>query len=281
MSLRTSNEPVNGSKRVYRHSLAVRIFHWLNALCFMLLLMSGLQIFNAYPRLHWGAAGYAKTPAIFEITGSGSLQDRTSWLQVGSYRIYTSGFLGVPHETPVEGVKNMAFPGWMTLPSGLGELGYGRGWHFLAAWIFAFNLTWYLPYTFVSGRFSASLLPTLKQLRPAAIIQDLWAHLRLRRHTGPEAAHYNLLQKIAYLSVYALLPLQILSGMTLSNSALAVCPWLLDLFGGRQSARTAHFIVAFLLLAFLLIHLFQVFLNGFTNHMRSMITGYHHTEEAP
>jgi thiosulfate reductase cytochrome b subunit len=69
--------------------------------------------------------------------------------------------------------------------------------------------------------------------------------------------------------------------MTLSNSALAVCPWLLDLFGGRQSARTAHFIVAFLLLAFLLIHLFQVFLNGFTNHMRSMITGYHHTEEAP
>ena len=120
-------KPARATERIYRHSLAVRLFHWVNALSFVILLMSGLQIFGAYPRLHWGDVGYAGMPAIFEITGTGTLDDPRSWIQIGSHRIYTTGFLGVPKAAPYVGVMNWAFPPWMTLPSGVLALGYGRG----------------------------------------------------------------------------------------------------------------------------------------------------------
>jgi thiosulfate reductase cytochrome b subunit len=268
-------KPTRATQRVYRHSLAVRLFHWVNALCFVILLMSGLQIFAAYPRLHWGDTGYAGMPAIFEITGAGTLDDPRSWIQIGSHRIYTTGFLGVPKVAPYLGVTNWAFPPWMTLPSGVLALGYGRGWHFLTAWIFSFNLGWYWTYAWCSGRVKRELLPTRAQLRLRAILHDLWHHARLKRHTGLAARHYNFLQRLAYLFVlFVLLPNQILSGMTLSNTAVAVFPWLIALFDGRQSARTLHFIGAMLLLLFLLIHIFQVFVAGFMNEIRSMITGH-------
>ena len=268
-------------ERIYRHPVAVRVYHWVQALCFVLLLMSGLQIFNAYPRLHWGATGYAGMPAIFEIAGSGTLQDRRSWIDVGSQRLYTTGLLGVPHELPFEGVVNVAFPPVMILPSRPGALGYGRGWHFLAAWIFAFNLGWYLTYAVCSGRVCRELWPTERQMRWRAALRDLWQHMLLRRETGKEARHYNLLQKLSYLTVlFILLPTQILSGMTMSNTALAVFPWLLTIFEGRQSARTVHFVIAICLACFLLVHIFQVFVAGFVSEMRSMITGYFEVPKA-
>lgn len=283
-------QPAQISERIYRHPLAVRLFHWINALCFVILLMSGLQIFNAYSRLHWGDVGYdggdvqgmgdhqltgRGLPAIFEITGTGTMEDPTSWVQIGSHRIYTTGFLGVPHLAPPFGVWNLAFPPWMTLPSGVVAVSYGRGWHFLFAWILLFNLGWYWIYAWSSGRVKRVLLPTRAQFRLKAILHDLWHHVRLKRHTGVEAQHYNFLQRLAYLFVlFVLLPNQILSGMALSNSAVAIFPWLIDLFHGRQTARTLHFIGAMSLLLFLFIHVFQVFVAGFVNEMRSMITGH-------
>jgi thiosulfate reductase cytochrome b subunit len=260
---------------IYRHPLPIRIFHWLNALSFVLLLMSGLQIFDAYPRLHWGDVGYAGMPAIFEITGRGSLEDRTSWVQIGTHRIYTTGFLGIPQDAPFIGVTNWAFPTWMTLPSGVLELGRGRGWHFLTLWIFTANLCGYLAYGLISGRFRRELLPRRRQLHPAAVLRDVWMHLRLKHSTGEAAAHYNLLQKLAYILVlFVFLPMQVLSGMTMSNTAVTIFPWLIELFGGRQTARTLHFIVAMLLVLFVCVHLFQAFVAGIVNEVRSMITGH-------
>jgi thiosulfate reductase cytochrome b subunit len=260
---------------VYRHPLPVRLFHWINAISFVLLLMSGLQIFNAHPRLYWGDVGYQGMPAVFEITGTGTLADPTSWVQIGSLRLYTTGFLGIPHDAPFIGVTNWAFPTWMTLPSAVLDLGRGRGWHFLMIWIFAANLGGYLVYGLASGRFKRELLPRLAQLRPAAILQDVWMHLRLRRATGEEARQYNLLQRLAYgVVIFFLLPIQVLSGMTMSNSGVAIFPWLIDLFGGRQTARTVHFIAAMLLVLFVGVHLFQVVVSGIANEVRSMITGY-------
>jgi thiosulfate reductase cytochrome b subunit len=272
----------SAAERIYRHPVPVRLFHWGNALCVVILLMSGMQIFNAYPRLHWGDVGYAQMPAILEITGTGTKEDPTSWVQIGSHRIYTTGFLGVPQEAPFVGVTNWAFPTWMTLPSGVLELGYGRGWHFLAAWMFAFNLAWYWAYVWISGRAQRELLPTRAQFRVRAILHDLWHHIRLKRHTGAQARHYNFLQRLTYLFVmFVLLPTQVLSGMILSNAAVTIFPGLIDLFGGRQSARTIHFIVAMSLLLFLLIHVFQVFVAGVVNEMRSMITGYFEIPREP
>jgi thiosulfate reductase cytochrome b subunit len=269
-------------RRIYRHSLPVRLFHWVNAASFVLLLMSGLQIFNAYPRLHWGNDGYAGMPAVFEIGGIPDLKRQVSWIQVGSHRFNTSGVLGVAKDAPFLGAANMAFPPWMTLPSGLIALGTGMGWHFMMLWVLMLNLMIYLLYAVTSGRLWGDLLPDRDQLRASAIARDLWMHVRLKHSTGIEALRYNLLQKLSYIAVlFGLLPTMILTGLTMSPSMLAAFPWLIELFHGRQTARTLHFIVAWLLVAFVLVHLFQVLVTGLVNNVRSMINGYFVLPEGP
>ena len=99
-------------------------------------------------------------------------------------------------------------------------------------------------------------------------------HARLHFPTGDAALRYNILQKISYVGViFVLLPLMILTGLTMSPAMDAAWPWLLDLFGGRQSARSIHFICAALLLAFIIVHLVMVLLAGPINEIGSMITG--------
>jgi thiosulfate reductase cytochrome b subunit len=275
MAAATDHRADSAGDVIYRHPIPVRIFHWVNALCFVLLLMSGLQIFNSYPHLYWGDVGYEGMTPVFEITGEASLTDRTSWVQIGRYRIPTTGVLGIPTNAPFIGVTNWAFPTWMTLPPGIFALGRGRGWHFLVFWIFAANLVWYLPYGLLTGRFRREFMPRRAELHPKAVRRQLSMHLRLRHTTGDEARHYNLLQKLSYVAVvFVLMPVQILSGITLSNTGLAIFPWLITLFDGRQSARTVHFVGAMLLLLFVLVHVFQMFVAGVVNELRSMITGY-------
>jgi thiosulfate reductase cytochrome b subunit len=83
-----------------------------------------------------------------------------------------------------------------------------------------------------------------------------------------------VLQKLAYLTVvFLLLPVMVLSGLTMSPAVTAAVPGLFDLFGGRQSARTIHFLVANLLVLFVLVHVAEMLLAGVFNRMRSMITG--------
>ncbi len=106
------------------------------------------------------------------------------------------------------------------------------------------------------------------------IAGEFWQHLRLKRARGESARHYNLLQKASYLLViFVLFPTLVLSGLTMSNAMTAAFPDLIALFGGRQSARSMHFLAAMLLVSFVLVHVFQVFVAGFFNMMRSMITG--------
>jgi thiosulfate reductase cytochrome b subunit len=273
--------PANAARRVvYRHSLWVRVFHWVNALSFVLLLMSGLQIFNAYPRLHWGHTGYEGMPAIFEIGGIPDLNQQVSWIQIGPHRFNTSGVFGVAKYSTFFGVFNMAFPAWMILPSGVGDLGTGMGWHFMMLWVLLINLGVYLGYAAISGRFWGDLLPDRDQLSARAIARDLWMHIRLKHAIGIEALRYNLLQKLSYVIVLiGLLPTMVLTGLTMSPSAVAAFPWLIDLFHGRQTARTLHFIVAWVLVLFVLIHLFQVIITGLVNNVRSMINGYFVVDE--
>jgi thiosulfate reductase cytochrome b subunit len=274
-------ETVAGPTTVdYRHPLPVRLFHWVNVFCFVILLMSGLQIFNSYPRLYWGNVGHIGMPAVFEITGNATsdrnLSDRKSWMQIGHYRINTTGVLGKPVDAPFLGVINWAFPSWMTLPSGVLELGRGRGWHFLMIWIFVVNLCCFLVYAVIGGRLWREYLPRRGQLQPRAVLNDIWRHLCLRRARGEEARHYNLLQKLSYLVVVCVfMPVQVLTGMAMSHSAVAIYPWILRLFGGFQTARTLHFLIAWLLVFFVLVHIFQAFVAGIVNELRSMITGYY------
>jgi thiosulfate reductase cytochrome b subunit len=257
---------------VYRHTVMVRLTHWINAMIFVLLLASGLRIFNHHAALYWGNDGHDGMPSFLSIA---SLEDADTGKPVGVTTIMgrsfvTTGLLGVSYGINGETVEG-AFPNWLSFPV---HLGLARAVHFAAAWLLALNGLVYLLSGVFSGHFRRDLLPAARELAPRHVLADIWNHIRLRRARGAAARHYNVLQKLAYVAViFVLLPAMVLSGLTMSPGATAAMPFLFDLFGGRQSARTIHFLVADLLVLFVLVHVIQVIITGAFNNMRAMITG--------
>jgi thiosulfate reductase cytochrome b subunit len=272
--------------RYYRHRLPVRISHWINVICLTILLMSGLGIFNAHPALYWGNSSYSARPAVLEITSrtesshaagstAGNERDmpaaRRGKLRIGSHELDTTGILGVSSTS--RGTSEVrAFPSWSTIP-GPYSLADSRLWHFFFAWLFVLNGIFYIAYSLVSHHLQRDLLPDHQEMR--GIGESVVDHLKFKHPQGEAAKRYNVLQKLAYLAViFILLPLIILMGMAMSPMLDTVLTGWVNWFGGRQSARTIHFIVAWLLVAFVAIHVFEVIVSGFWNHLRSMITGY-------
>jgi len=229
--------PVSGKAApvtVHRHRVSTRLWHWLSAVTVFVMLMSGMMIFNAHPRLYWGQYG-----ANFDA----------AWLQLPQ------------------------FPGWATIPSAY-DLAGARRWHLAFAWVLGASLVGYLLWSLLNGHLGRDIVPRGRELRPSHLWHDVKEHARLRFPTGEDAAHYNTLQKLSYAGVLlVLLPLLVLSGLALSPGMDAAWPWLLDLFMGRQSARSVHFICAALVAGFILIHILAVLLSGPLNEVRSMITG--------
>jgi thiosulfate reductase cytochrome b subunit len=263
---------------VARHSVAVRVTHWINATALLFLLLSGLQIFNAHPVLYWGQQsdfGHGWL-AMGAYSSGGQLRGVT---KVGPAIFHTTGFLGA---SKVHGVWTArGFPDWLTIPPQQ-FLALGRRWHFFFAWVFAINGAILIANAVVSGHLRRDLAPTWRQLAPRHVLQEIWDHLRLRFPKGEAARRYNVLQKLAYLAVLVvLLPLMVLTGMTMSPSLDAIFPFLLELFGGRQSARSIHFIVASLIVLFFFVHIVMVVLSGTWNNVRSMITGRYAIEVEP
>jgi thiosulfate reductase cytochrome b subunit len=254
----------------YRHRLVTRLWHWLNALTMLVLLMSGLMIFNAHPRLYWGKAGANHDVPWLAI---GPSPEGGGQLVIGGLRVPTTDVLG-RWTLPDGQVQTRAFPYWMTLPSRYSLAG-GRRWHFLFAWILAIGGTLYLAFSLINRHVQRDLLPQREELRPTHLWQDVKDHARLRLPTGDAAGRYNILQKLAYLAViFGLIPLLILTGLTMGPGFNAAFPQLLDVFGGRQSARSIHFLCATGLAAFTGLHLAMVVVAGPVNELRSMITGW-------
>jgi Ni/Fe-hydrogenase b-type cytochrome subunit len=255
--------------RVYRHRLPTRIWHWVNAVTLLVMLMSGLMIFNAHPRLYWGQYGANPDRAWFAI---GATAD-TGYVRFGETRIETTGVLG--RWTDAEGEeKTWAFPGWATIPTSY-DLAAGRRWHLFFAWVLSAGLALYMVWSLLGGHVRKDLHVRRAEWSPRHIWHDIKDHARLRFPRGEAAARYNILQKLSYIGViFGLLPLMILTGLTMSPGMDAAWPWLLDLFGGRQSARSIHFIAAWLLVLFFLVHILMVILAGPINEVRSMIGGW-------
>jgi thiosulfate reductase cytochrome b subunit len=261
-----------GWELIYRHSLWIRISHWINVLCIAVLLMSGLQIFNAHSSLYWGAAGNEGDPSIFSIYYEEQLEGPpVGYTKIGDKVFNTTGVLGVFKDR--DGfLAGRAFPWWITLPS-YGALAEGRRWHLFFAWLFALNGLAYLIYGFAARHFQRDLAPTGRDVAhlPRAVLD----HLTLKRARGDAAKRYNVIQKLTYIVViFILLPLMILTGLTMSPGWDSFAPWLLDLFGGRQSARTVHFITATLIVLFVIVHIVEVLISGPFNEMRSIVTGW-------
>jgi len=267
--LPTHDFPV--AKRWYRrHAAPVRVTHWINVICFTLLLMSGLQIFNAHPALYVGERSDFDHPAM-SIQAHLSANGLVGETMILGHSFDTTGVLGVSNEGGQ--VSRRAFPSWVTVPS-FQDLATGRRWHFLFAWLLVLNALGYLVWGIASWHFVRDLLPSREEL--GHVGKEFLEHLRLRFPRGDAAKRYNVLQQLAYLLVvFVLFPLMILTGLTMSPGIDSAVPQLLTLFGGRQTARLIHFVTASSLVLFVIVHFVMVLISGVWNNLRSMITGWY------
>jgi thiosulfate reductase cytochrome b subunit len=263
--------PARGRPRevIYRHTVLVRLTHWINALAIFLLVGTGLNIFNAHPQLYWGKFGADFDRPVLAIHPYPGPHGATRGeLVVGPLHLDTTGVLGWSQQNGHW--VGRAWPSWITVPS-FTDLADARHWHFLLAWVLAVNGLAYLAWSLAIRHVQRDLWPTRADLR--AIPRSILDHIRLRHPTGAEAKRYNVLQRLAYLGLILLVAGMVATGLTMSPGFNAVAPWMLDLFGGRQSARTLHFACATLIVLFIVVHLVEVVLAGPINEVRSMITG--------
>ncbi len=195
-------EPPRVPRSFYRHRLATRIWHWVNALAVMIMIGSGLMIFNAHPRLYWGQYG-----ANFDHP----------WLQLPR------------------------FPGWATIPSRYNLAG-ARTWHLFFALVLAFALLAFMIASLVNRHFQRDLRIRRAELAPAHLWADLKAHFALRFHDPKDPGAFNIFQKLSYVGViFGLIPLLILTGLALSPAMDAAWPWLLDVVRRAPVGAVAPF----------------------------------------
>lgn len=222
------------TRTIHRHALATRLWHWVNAVAVIILIGSGLMILNAHPRLYWGRYG-----ANFD----------RAWLTFDR------------------------FPGWVTIPQTY-NLALARNWHLTFALVLGFGLLGYMIASLINRHFQRDLALRRRELSRRHLLADIRAHLAFRFHDPEAPGDYNVLQKLSYvLVIFGLLPLVILTGIAMSPGLNAAFPWVLELLGGRQSARSIHFLAASGITLFVIVHLVLVILAGAFNEVRSMITG--------
>ncbi|HET9400445.1 MAG TPA: cytochrome b/b6 domain-containing protein [Candidatus Acidoferrales bacterium] len=226
--------------RASRHSLLVRVTHWIITVCFFLLLLTGINILISHPRFYWGETGNVLTKPLFQ------------------FHIPSSRAL---------------------VPTGYGYVlpdqnGWSRALHFQTAWLLVLTGLLYLIWGFISGHFRKEFLPGKDEFSWRGIREVIAGHLRLRQRRHADAASYNILQRVSYLVVvFILFPLIIWTGLALSPAFNSAVPQAVNWLGGRQSARTLHFFVTVALVLFVTVHVLLVCLSGFRNRMKSMITG--------
>ena len=226
-----------GRPSASRHRAFVRITHWLTALCFFSLLVTGVEILISHPRFYWGETGNVNMTPLFSL--------------------------------PIPSSRALVPTGYSyVLPD---QNGWSRALHFQSAWLLAFTGFAYLIAGLLTRHFRRNLLPGANELSWRALSSVIADHLHL--HTRDDAA-YNPLQKVTYLFVIAVLfPLVMWTGLAMSPAFVSIAPATASLVGGQQSARTIHFFVTIALVVFLLVHVAMIFLAGFKSRMRAMITG--------
>ena len=223
-----------------RHSASVRVTHWVVALCFFALLLSGVQLVISHPRFYWGEEGHVLVQPLFTL--------------------------------PIPASRPFVPTGYdFVLPD---QNGWSRSLHFQSAWILVFAGLFYVTSGVLTRHFQKELIPRRHDLAWAALSQVIADHLRFKPPGAGEAWSYNTLQRLSYLGVvFVLFPLMIWTGLAMSPAFTAAFPETVNLLGGRQSARTIHFFVTLLLSLFLVAHVLMVWLSGFTGRVRAMITG--------
>ena len=240
---------------VVGHPRWVRVSHWTIAASFLTLAVTGILILMVHPRLYWGEVGNDLMPALLEIPISNNHQPE-GWDLTTTF----SNVAGMP----ISADRRYEI---------FNQNGWGRSLHFLAAWALIFTGVIYVLTGLLGGHIRRNILPRAKDLAPGALVQDARDHLRQNKAVGA-GPPYGAVQKAAYSGViFIALPLMLLTGLTMAPAVTASLPFLLDLFGGYQSARTIHFFGFSALVLFLFVHVAMVFVTGAGRQLRAMILG--------
>ncbi|HEX4297536.1 MAG TPA: cytochrome b/b6 domain-containing protein [Devosia sp.] len=257
------------ARLIYRQSGLTRITHWVWAVAMFFLLLSGLQIFEARPNLYIGQqSGFGFSNDILDIGAANTPNGPRGTTQIFGQTFDTTGWLGMSGDAANPDFT--AFPAWATIPS-FRDLATGRVVHFFFAWILVGTLAIWLINALFSGHLWRDII--LKPRDISGLPRDIVDHIRLRFTHGKS---YSPLQKVAYFGIFIIaFPLIIATGLTMSPGMDTAFPWLLDLFGGRQTARTIHFITMLAFVLFFVVHIIMVLLANPINELRSMITGYY------
>ena len=222
-----------------RHSALIRVTHWITALCFFALLVTGVGILISHPRFYWGETGNVLTPPLFKL--------------------------------PIPASRNLVPTGYGVLPD---QNGWSRYLHFQTAWVLVLTGLLYAISGLFNGHFGKNMVPKRGDLSWRSLSKSIASHLRFERPSQAEAWSYNVLQRLSYLLVvFVLFPFVIWTGLAMSPAFVSAVPAAVNLLGGQQSARTLHFFVSVALVLFLLVHVGMVWFAGFKSRMRAMITG--------
>jgi thiosulfate reductase cytochrome b subunit len=209
-------------------------------MCFLALLISGVEILISHPRFYWGEAGNVLTRPLFKL--------------------------------PIPASRAKVPTGYSYVLAD--QNGWSRYLHFQAAWLVVITGLFYLFLGSLEGHFRQNLLPARAELSWQALSMVIVKHLSFRPASEADAWSYNVLQRLTYLFViFVLFPLVIWTGLAMSPAIASAFPATVTVLGGQQSARTIHFFVSVFLLLFLFVHVLMVALAGFRNRMRAMITG--------
>lgn len=263
----TPSSPIK--KLIYRQRLWTRLTHWMWAIALFFLLLSGLQIFNAHPALYIGKqSGFGFDNEVLAMRAENTPDGPVGYTRILGARFDTTGVLGL--SGPPERPSARGFPAWATIPS-YQDLGTGRVVHFFFAWVLVLTLVGWLAGSLWNGHLQRDLMPRAVDFRN--LPKDIADHARLRFHHKRE---YNTLQKLTYAGIlFVVLPVIILTGLAMSPTMNAAVPFLADLFGGRQTARTIHFGMMLLLVGFFIVHVLMILAAGPFNELRSIITGWY------
>jgi thiosulfate reductase cytochrome b subunit len=238
-----------------RHTLWVRITHATITVSFLTLAYTGYVILMAHPRLYWGETGNDLTPALIELPISKNYK-HGGWENRAPF-FAEAGSVSASRTFEI-----------------FNENGWGRSLHFLAAWWLVIPGAVYLLSGMFTGHFRRHVVPRTTELSPRLLWRELVDHVRFQIRAATGGPQYGVVQKCAYVAVVFLaLPLAAITGLAMSPTITAAYPFLAEIFGGSQSARTIHFFLALALVLFLVVHVLMVIKSGFKRQMRAMTIG--------
>lgn len=227
----------------------LRVTHFLNFLFLGLLIRSGWEIISTHPRFYWR-----------NDCGPG-----TEWIRFTRRKVPAEEGAYMAHDDQGHLSPLISLPG-------RGNIGLGRFWHGLVTMLWVLNGAVYVGLLFGTGQWRR-LVPTSWQVFPEA-----WESFKIYAGLGvPSLAHfqpYDALQQLMYFTVvFVVAPLMIVTGPVMSPAVVGRFPWYPKLFGGRQAARSLHFLGMAFFTVFVVIHVTLVFIVHPKYNLTHMMLG--------